>query len=124
MSDSGPALACRESRAARRLVRLFRFERNGGFDRRPVATAAQLIARRGALIATLESVDCERRLAAGRSSEELDHAMAELAREIALSRDGIRMRHQQIINDLRLSRGEGLPTGIRNSPNGHPLGKT
>lgn len=124
MSDSAPALACRESRAARRLSRLFRIERNGGFDRRPVATAEQLIERRGALIATLESVDCERRLATDRSSEELDRAMAELAREIALSRDRIRMRHQQIVNDLLLSRGEGLPTGIRNSPNGHPLGKT
>jgi hypothetical protein len=69
-------------------------------------------------------MDCERRLATDRSSEELDRAMAELAREIALSRDRMRMRHQQIVNDLRLSRGEGLPTGIRNSPNGHPLGKT
>lgn len=124
MSDR-PALAGSESRAVRRLLRLFRAERNGSFDRRPVLAATRLIERRGALIAALEAIDHERRSIGARGvSEELDRAMTELAREVGLCRDHARMRHQQIANDLRLSRGEGLPTGIRNSPSGQSLGKT
>jgi hypothetical protein len=114
--------ACRESHAALRLARLFRIERSGGFDRRPVMVASRLIERRGVLIAALVAIDCERRRAA-QTSPALDQAMAELAREAALSREHVAMRLQQIGKDLRLSRGEGLPSGIRNRIGGRSLGK-
>jgi hypothetical protein len=124
MSADVPILVRRESRAARRLLRLLRIERAGILDRRPARLAARMIERRGILIGTVLNMDRERRLAAIRPPAELDRVMAELTGEIALGRDRAHTRLQQIGKDLRLSRGEGLPSGIRNSASGHSLGET
>jgi hypothetical protein len=124
MSADVPILVRRESRAARRLLRLLRIERAGILDRRPARLAARMIERRGILIGAVLNMDRERRLAAIRPPAELDRVMAELTGEIALGRDRAHTRLQQIGKDLRLSRGEGLPSGIRNGASGHSLGET
>src|ERR1700751_5056749 len=111
----------RQSRAARRLVRLFRIERHGGFEHWSAAISRQLIERRGQLVDALLT---DLQAMPARPPPPLDRALAELSQEVRWALDPARTRLQQIGKDLRLSRGEGLPTGIRNSPNGHPLGKT
>ncbi|MGA8756411.1 MAG: hypothetical protein WB611_08765 [Stellaceae bacterium] len=122
MSETEPDVMRSESSTARRLTRLFRIERRGGFDRRPVAIVRQLIARRGALVEALLMLDLQRRMSATRSSAELDWALAGLSREVDRARDRAAKRLEQIVKDLRLSRGEGLATGIRTSTAGHTLG--
>lgn len=111
----------RQSRAVRRLARLFRIERNGGFEHRSAAIGRKLIERRGQLVNELLT---DLQAMPARPPPPLDRALAELSQEVEWALDRIRTRLQQIGKDLRLSRGEGLPTGIRNSPNGHPLGTT
>jgi hypothetical protein len=122
--ETEPAMMRRENCAARRLSRLFRIERKGGCDRRPVAITKRLMERRGALIEALLMMVLERRAMGAQPSAELDHALAALAREVGCARDAAQARLEQIRKDLRLSRGEGLPTGIRGSSNGHTLGET
>jgi hypothetical protein len=124
MSEDAAALARLEIRAARRLARLFRIECRGGFERRPVTIVTRLIERRGAVVAALLAVDLERRALAVRPPAELAVALRELAREIDLALPYARARLEQIGKDLRLSRGEGWVTGIRDTDNGHPLGTT
>ena len=106
----------------RRLARLFRIERNGGFDRRPPALIARLIERRGILVDELR-MTLQRRSITDTSPTELDRSLNALAREVERTLDHVRARLEEISNDLRLSRGEGLPTGIRNSSHGQSLGK-
>jgi hypothetical protein len=121
VTESRPDLVDYRSRAVRRLACLFRIERNGGFEHRPAAISRQLIERRGELVVTMLA---DLQAMPARPPPPLDRALAELSQEVEWALDRARTRLQQIGKDLRLSRGEGLPTGIRNSPSGHPLGKT
>jgi hypothetical protein len=114
----------REIRSARRLGRLFRIECRGGFDRWPVAIIGKLIERRGALAAAVLQMDRRRRAAAVRPTPALKQALAELADELQRALPEAQARLERIGNDLRLSRGEGRPSGIRDRNNGHPLGTT
>lgn len=100
----------RQSRTARRLVRLFKIERTGRLDRLSVATLRRLIERRGALVSELMRLDG---LRGSVRPLELEQALSELAREVRASRDIAETRAGRLGVDLRLSRGEGLPTGIR-----------
>jgi hypothetical protein len=124
MSEGATESARVEIHAARRLARLFRIERRGGFERRPVTIVSKLIERRGALAAALLRMDRRRRAAAVRPTAALKQALAELADEVQRALPQAQARLEQIGKDLRLSRGEGWPTGIRDSNNGHPLGTT
>jgi hypothetical protein len=121
VTEKGPASVDRQSRAARRLARLFRIERNGGFERWPAVINRQIIERRGQLVDALLT---DLQAMPARLPPPLDRALAKLSQEVEWALERARTRLQQIGKDLRLSRGEGLPTGIRNSPSGHPLGKT
>jgi hypothetical protein len=122
VSETEPDVMRNESSTARRLTRLFRIERSGGFDRRPVAIARRLIERRGALVEALLMLDSQRRTSATRASAELDRAFAGLLHEVDQARDRAAKRLEQIVKDLRLSRGQGLASGIRASTAGHTLG--
>ena len=124
MKESGSALGRRQSRAARRLNRLFQIERNGGFERWPAATVSKLIERRGSVVEALLTMELKRRSTTTQPSPELDSALFILRGEIDRALDRAQTRLEQISKELRLSRGEGLPTGIRNSAHGHPLGTT
>src|SRR6185312_1957624 len=57
----GLELALRESRAVRRLVRLFCIERKGGFERWPVTTVRRLGDRRARLLDGLDELETARR---------------------------------------------------------------
>lgn len=124
MSERGQASSRRESGLARRLARLFRIERNGGFGRWPVAIVRKVVERRGALIEALMTIDSNRHSIAAPPSEELDAALDDLSRESEHALNRARKQLEQISNDLRLSRGEGLATGIRTTTGGHTLGTT
>jgi hypothetical protein len=122
MSEADAELTQFEIRSARCLARLFRIECGGGFDRRPVVIIGRLIERRGRLAASLLRTDQERRTRRVRPTAELVRALAELADEVRRALSYAHTRLQQIGKDLRLSQGEGLPTGIRDNGNGRPLG--
>jgi hypothetical protein len=122
VSAEAPDLVGDECRAARRLARLFRIERNDRFDHRPAAMVARLIARRGALITALMALDDRRRAAAAPASIALSTALAELRRDTERARAPADARLQRIFKDLRISRGEGLATGLRAGDGGRHLG--
>jgi hypothetical protein len=103
---------------------LFKIERGGRFDRLPVATAHRLIARRAALVNELILFKEGRHATALLRSAEFEEVIAELAREIDLSLPRAQMHVERLDRDLRLRRGETLATGIRDSANGHLLGKS
>src|SRR5713101_415810 len=123
MTDPGTDMTIRESRAARRLGRLFKIERAGGFDRRPVATVRRLIERRGALVTELLLLDGIRRSHASPRSAELEQVLGELAREVNLSLHHSETRVERLGTDLRLRRSEGVSTGVRGSASGRLLGR-
>ncbi len=109
-------------RLARRLVRLFRIERGGRLDRRPVATARHLIARRGALIAALVAGDEPGRSGGTRGLPALDDALRELAFEIGRCRPPAEQRFQELAAELRLRHGETTASGLRRDGGGRLLG--
>ena len=113
----------RQNRAVRRLRRLFKIERAGGFDRRPPATVRRLVERRAVLIDDLLNLDRMRRSVVSRDSEELEQAIAELGREVRQSLHTARIRLGRLSGDLRMRCGPGLTTGIRDRPNGRLLGE-
>jgi hypothetical protein len=123
MTDPGTDMEVRESRAARRLGRLFKIERTGGFDRRPVATVRRLIERRGALVKELLLLDGMRRSDASPRSAELERVLRELAREVTQSLCHSQVRLDRLGTDLRLRRCEGVSTGVRDGANGRLLGR-
>jgi hypothetical protein len=123
MTDSETEIIGRESRAARRLGRLFRIERAGGFDRRSVATVRRLIERRGMLVSELLLIDGLRRTLNPPRSAELEQALAELAREVNRSLHHSQNQVARLHTDLRLRRGEGMPTGVRDGASGLLLGR-
>jgi hypothetical protein len=119
MIEAVPDLEARERRLARRLSRLFRIERAGGFDRRSAATVRRLIDRRGALIDAL--IALERRRGSGRSVA-LHQAMAELSREVRQAREQAEARIADLRVELGLRRGAGPPTGLRSGTSGRLIG--
>jgi hypothetical protein len=112
-----------ESRIMRRLGRLFRIERTGGFDRRPTATVRRLVERRGALIDRLIALDDRRGAVFAPRSGGLDEALADLRREVERARPHAQTRAQRLTAELRLRRGGGVPTGLRGGAGGQLLGK-
>jgi hypothetical protein len=122
VSETAPDPIERQCRLARRLARLFRIERNGGFDRLPAAAVSRLVARRGRLIAELAALDPRRRLTAVPASSGLDQELTALRREVERTLGATRLRLQRIGKDLRISRGEGSPTGLRDGGVGRHLG--
>ncbi len=122
MSETAPDPIERQCRLARRLGRLFRIECNGGFDRLPAAVVSRLVARRGALIAELAALDRRRWLAAVSASGGLDQELTALRREVERTLGAAQLRLQRIGKDLRISRGEGSPTGLRDGGAGRHLG--
>jgi hypothetical protein len=113
----------REISMARCLGRLFKIERTGGFERRPVATVQQLIKRRGTLVNELLRLDGMRRSLKSPGSPELEQALAELAGEVDGSLDHSQTRVERLREDLRLGRGEGMTTGVRDGAIGLVLGR-
>ena len=112
-----------ERRAARRLGRLFRVERGGGFERRPIATVERLVSRRGTLIEELLRLDRARRTERRPLSAALRQAMAELKSEIEQSLAVAEARCEGLRTELRLLNGEGLPTGVRDNRSGRLIGR-
>jgi hypothetical protein len=105
------------------LGRLFKIESAGGYGRRPVAMVRRLIERRGALVKELLLLDGVRRSLPSAGSAELDQALGGLARQVHGSLHLAEARLERLGRDLRIRRGEGLPTVIRDSAIGHLLGR-
>jgi hypothetical protein len=121
MMASGSESTTQESRAVRRLARLFKIERGGGFARRPAETVWRLIARRSTLMTELSRLERQRRAVAGPSSPELKAALAELAREVDRSRQYGQMLVEELGADIRARRGTGTATGLRDHGAGSRL---
>lgn len=107
-------------RIARRLSRLFRIERSGGFDRRPAATVRRIVERRDALIDAL--------IAFQRQHEEAPTAaflrsLAELADEVRYAQEYAEAQIVRLRMELGLRRGDGRPTGLRGGADGQLLGR-
>jgi hypothetical protein len=112
-----------EGRIARRLARLFRIERLGGFERRSPATASRLVERRGALIAQLIALDDRRGSVFAPRTGALDEALRALAREVERGRDSAVARADRAMAELQLRRGGWLQRGIRGGARGRLLGR-
>jgi hypothetical protein len=110
------------SRTARRLARLFRIERCGGFERRPIETMRRLTERRGQLVEELMRLDAERRSFAPWVTTDLDRSMWVLTRAIDGLHDDVAARLDRLGAELRLRRGEGTATGLRDG-GGQLLGR-
>jgi len=121
---TGTDLYLQDTRAARRLRRLFTVERLGVFDRRPAATIWRIIERRGAVIEELRKLDDLRRSTFPSRSIELDRALRELAEEVSRASDDAGGRLEQIREDLRLRGGERVSSGIRGDADGRLLGRS
>ncbi|HEX3860981.1 MAG TPA: hypothetical protein VHY35_04760 [Stellaceae bacterium] len=119
ISTTQRALA--QCRAARRLARLFRIERHGGFDRRPADVAQRLVERRGTIIAELLALALAPPGSPLRSAE-LDSVLRDLAVEVEHARLTAQQRHDTLDSELHFRRGES-PTGIRNGAGGQLLGR-
>jgi hypothetical protein len=109
-------------RLACRLVRLFRIERAGLLQRRPVATARRLIERRGVLIATLVATQEADSGGENASSAALTAALRELAFETGRCRPPAEQRLHELAAELRLRHGDATATGLRRSGGGRLLG--
>jgi hypothetical protein len=123
MIDIGTVTMGRESRAARRLGRLFRIERAGGFDRRPAAVVQRLIERRGSLVEELLLLDAMCRSLDLPRSVELEQALEDLASEVGRSLCHSQTRVERLYTDLRLRHGAGFSTGVRDGAGGLLLGR-
>ncbi|HYM72885.1 MAG TPA: hypothetical protein VET89_07885 [Stellaceae bacterium] len=139
----GLELALRESRAVRRLVRLFRIERKGGFERWPITTVRRLVDRRARLLDGLDELETARRSlpesmpgslpesmlqsmpgSLSRSlPAELGVALGELAGEIVAARQSCESRAARLAAELRQRRGRTGASGLRGSGAGQLLGQ-
>jgi len=119
MNDVAQGPDCWESRMARRLSRLLRIERAGGFERHAAPTVRRLITRRGGLIEQLIASHARHRSA---HPTGLDAALIDLAYEVRQSQQFAAIRLQRLEAELRLRRGDGPATGIREGAGGHLLG--
>ncbi|HTT78229.1 MAG TPA: hypothetical protein VMF86_00980 [Stellaceae bacterium] len=115
-------VAERQAVLARRLVRLFRIERVGRLQRRPVATARHLIERRGAVIAALVAAEEPARSGEMTGVPALDDALRQLASEIGRCRPPAEQRFHELAAELRLRHGDMTSSGLRRSPGGRLLG--
>ena len=122
MTDDATALLNRECRVARRLARLFRIERSGGFRRRPFATVRRLIERRGAVVDELMRLDAKRLSLAPWATANLDIAIGVLAREVDRSEQRCRVLLAELGAELERRRGIGTATGLRDGGDGRLLG--
>jgi hypothetical protein len=122
MTDEATALIRREYRIARRLARLFRIERSGGFAHRPADVARQLLQRRGAVVAELMRLDAKRRSLAPWTAADLDIAMGALAREVDRAEQRCRELLAELGAELERRRGLGTATGLRDGAAGRLLG--
>jgi hypothetical protein len=105
--------AIEQCRAARRLARLFRIERLGGFDRWPADDVGGLVQRRGVIIAELLALVLAPAGSPARSPE-LDAVLRELSLEVERSRVTAQERYDTLAAELHYRRSEH-PTGIRDS---------
>lgn len=122
MTNVAPDLDAAQRRMARRLARLFRIERAGRFEQRPVA-AVRLMERRGALIDALIATLSQRRSGTDLRSPGLEGALADLAFEVRRSRERAKTRLERLHAELRLRRGDMPPSGLRGSGGGKLLGR-
>ncbi|HVC53105.1 MAG TPA: hypothetical protein VND87_13880 [Stellaceae bacterium] len=106
-------LMIREARAARRLGRLFRAERAGGYDRRPAETVWRLVARRGDLLAELAQLERRRRALGLQPSPELAAALRDLAHETAWSRGRAEALAAALADEIAARRHLGEASGLR-----------
>lgn len=107
-------------RIARRLSRLFRIERSGGFDRRPAETVRRMIERRDALIDALIAFQRRHEEA---PSPALLRSLAELADEARYAQEYAEAQVVRLRAELGLRRGDGRPTGLRGGAEGQLLGR-
>ena len=119
--DVLPTPAITHCRAARRLARLFRIERVGGFDRRSEEVVQRLLERRAAIIGELLALALAPPDTPQRSADITD-ALRELAAEVAQSQSRAQERHDVLASELRFRRSSGL-TGLRDGTTGHLLGR-
>ncbi|MFZ2008263.1 MAG: hypothetical protein WAV02_24500 [Stellaceae bacterium] len=122
MIDEATALIRQEYRIARRLARLFRIERSGGFARRPAELVRRVAERRGAVIDELMRLDAMRRSLAPWATAELDIAMGALRREIDRAEQRCRELLAELGAELERRRGLGTATGLRDRADGRLLG--
>jgi hypothetical protein len=115
MADGDRNIVAHESHLARRLGRLFRAEREGRLSGRRSGLAERLVRRRGELIEALLRTDAARRALHLPISLDLQRATEALGHETAQSLHTADARLQQLRDDLLMSRGDGIPTGIRGS---------
>jgi hypothetical protein len=123
MDASARDLVSHESRLARRLERLFRLERRGALARRPRSLAARLTLRRGDLVTALIRADAMRQALKLPVSPALDTAMAALAGEVDLARGSADARLDRLAAELRIARGEGIASGLRDTGGGRLIGQ-
>jgi len=123
MTDNRSDLTMQESRAARRLARLFRIERSDRVERWRNEALWRLIGRRRRLLDELIRLDVERRSLAAPLSPELGTAIGELALEVSQLRKLSLARIEALGGELRRRQGAGLATGLRDSAAGRLLGR-
>jgi uncharacterized protein YhdP len=75
------------------------------------------------LVSELLLIDGLRRTLNPPRSAELEQALAELAREVNRSLHHSQNQVARLHTDLRLRRGEGMPTGVRDGVGGLLLGR-
>lgn len=124
MIDDATALLRQEYRTARRLARLFRIERAGGFARRPPEMVRRLIERRADVIGELARLDAKRLSFAPWATADLDVAMGALGREIERSQQRCRELLAELGAELERRRGLGTATGLRDGTGGRLLGSS
>jgi len=123
MPEVFPDLDARACHTVRRLCRLFRIERTGGFEHRPIAMVRRLIARRDALIDALIALEPRRHAGAAAGSAALHSSLTELAREVWRSREHVEARIERLRAELERRRSEGPPTGLRERVGGQLIGR-
>jgi hypothetical protein len=123
MVDPGTELMRRELLVARRLARLFRFERSGRVWRWPADTARRLIDRRGRLIDELTRLEERRRSLTPWALDDLDLTMGALAREVEQGEQRCLELLAELGARLNRLRGQGTATGLRDGASGRLLGR-
>jgi hypothetical protein len=117
-----PDISTQQSRVARRLGRLFRFERSGRFARCPAETVWRLIARRATLMAELTGLERRRHEVEPVPPPELSAAVSELAGEVALAREYGEALVAGLGVELSARRGQRPSSGLRDGGGGRLLG--
>lgn len=110
-----------ESLLARRIGFLFRLEHVPALARRPASLAQRLRQRRGELIETLMRADAARRALHLPVSAELQQAVEMLWREAGAARRDADARLDLLRADLLRARGDGVPSGVRNTAQGRVI---